>query len=102
MAFTNSRERFASFSTVASIPDEVIDAFWYIIDYQLKNVFPLGEVIDFQLINSDGLLSIRFSQKKDPTTITVDFDYPFNHDWPTLFHAVDNQGRETIVTDKEI
>ena len=32
MAFSNTRRRYASFDTVASIPGEVIDAFWFIID----------------------------------------------------------------------
>lgn len=102
MAFTNTRRRYASFDTISSIPGDVIDAFWYIIDHQLKGVFLMKTVINFQLINSGGLLSIRFSQDDDPTTVTVDFDYPFNRRWPTLFHAVDNMGRETIVTDHEL
>ncbi|PCR99665.1 DUF960 domain-containing protein [Lactococcus fujiensis] len=102
MAFTSSRRRYASFDTVASIPGEVIDAFWYIIDHQLKGVFTMRSVINFQLINSGGLLSIRYSQDNDPTTVTVDFDYPFDSAWPSIFHAVDNMGRETIVTDHEL
>ncbi|CAM3113704.1 hypothetical protein GHI93_07515 [Lactococcus hircilactis] len=101
MAFTQAQGRYASFKTVASIPGEVIDAFWFIIDYQLKGVITMGPKIDFQLINSSGFLSIRFSQKESPTTITVDFDYPFDHEWPTIFHAIDQSGRETIITDHE-
>ena len=38
MAFSNTRRRYASFDTVASIPGEVIDAFWFIIDHHLKAV----------------------------------------------------------------
>lgn len=102
MAFTTSRRRYASFDTVASIPGEVIDAFWYIIDHHLKGVFKMNDVINFQLINSNGLLSIRFSQENDPTSVTVDFDYPFDSHWPNVFHAIDNMGRETIVTDHEL
>ncbi len=102
MAFTNTRRRYASFDTVASIPGEVIDAFWYIIDHHLKGVFQMNPVINFELLNSSGLLSIRFSQEHDPTSVIVDFDYPFNQSWQTLFHAVDNMGRETIITDQEM
>lgn len=60
MAFSNTRRRYASFDTVASIPGEVIDAFWFIIDHHLKGVFPLETIINFDLVNSGNLLSIRF------------------------------------------
>ena len=39
MAFTNTQMRSASFGIVTSLPDDVIDSFWYIIDHFLKNVF---------------------------------------------------------------
>ena len=102
MAFTNTRRRYASFDTIASIPGEVIDAFWFMIDQHLKGVFMLKSVINFQLLNANGQLSIRFSQDNDPLRVTVDFDYPFNPAWPAIFHAIDNMGRETIVTDHEL
>jgi len=102
LAFSNTRRRYASFDTVSSIPGEVIDAFWYIIDHHLKCVFPLENVIHFDLLNSQGLLSIRFSQENSPTTLLIDFDYPFNPSWPREFRAVDNMGRETIMTAREM
>ena len=36
MAFTNTHMRSASFGIVTSLPDDVIDSFWYIIDHFLK------------------------------------------------------------------
>ena len=39
MAFTNTQMRSASFGIVTSLPDDVIDSLWYIIDHFLKNVF---------------------------------------------------------------
>ena len=57
MAFSNTRRRYASFDTVASIPGEVIDAFWFIIDHHLKGVFPLETIINFDLVNSDNFYS---------------------------------------------
>lgn len=102
MAFSNTRRRYASFDTVASIPGEVIDAFWFIIDHHLKGVFPMETIINFDLVNSDNLLSIRFSQDNSPTTVLVDFGYPFNPDWPLHYRAVDNMGRETIMTAQEM
>ena len=96
MAFSNTRRRYASFDTVASIPGEVIDAFWFIIDHHLKGIFPMETIINFDLVNSDNLLSIRFSQDNSPTTVLVDFGYPFH------YRAVDNMGRETIMTAREM
>ena len=47
MAFTNTKGRYASFGIVTSLPDEVIDTFWYIIDNNLKGVFKLNNVLRF-------------------------------------------------------
>jgi hypothetical protein len=102
MAFSNTQHRFASFDTVASIPGDVIDSFWFIIDHHLKGVFRMNPVINFELLNFNGLLSVRFSQENNPTSMIIDFDYPFDVAWPRKFHAVDNNGRETIMTDREI
>ena len=102
MAFSNTHQRFSSFDTISSIPGEVIDAFWFIIDHHLKGVFALNPVINFDLINSHGLLSIQFSQENSPTKVLVDFNYPFDAHWPREFHAVDNMGRETIMTAREM
>lgn len=102
MAFTNTTGRFASFGTVSHIPGEVIDAFWYIIDNNLKGVFTLDPVISFDLLNSNGKLSIKFYQDTNPTTITVDFEYPYSSNFPRTFHATDNMGRETIMLPQEL
>lgn len=103
MAFTNTVARYASFGTIQSIPGEVIDSFWYIIDNNLKGVFILENTINFELMNDHGALSVRFSQDDDPeTSMVIDFNYEFDNDWPRLFHAVDNMGRETIMTPMEM
>mgnify|MGYP000624099735 FL=1 len=43
MALTNTQGRSASFGVVTSLPDDVIDSVWYIIDHFVKNVFELEE-----------------------------------------------------------
>ena len=53
MAFTNTKGRYASFGIVTSLPDEVIDTFWYIIDNFLKDTFPLENLIQFELLNNN-------------------------------------------------
>ena len=60
MAFTNTHMRSASFGIVTSLPDDVIDSFWYIIDHFLKNVFELEEELEFQLLNNQGKLPSTF------------------------------------------
>lgn len=60
MAFTNTHMRSASFGIVTSLPDDVIDSFWYIIDHFLKNVFELEEELEFQLLNNQGKLPPTF------------------------------------------
>ncbi|MDR0299723.1 MAG: DUF960 domain-containing protein [Streptococcaceae bacterium] len=104
MAFTNTKRRYASFGTVESIPGNIIDLFWYLIDNNLKGVFPLSVVLNFELLQSrKGGLAVRFSQEDMPEfSIIFDTNYPFNRRWPRLFHAVDNTGRETIMTPEEM
>ncbi|MFC4653193.1 DUF960 domain-containing protein [Lactococcus nasutitermitis] len=102
MAFTNTTGRYATFGTISTIPGEIIDSFWYIIDQHLKGVLPLDDLLNFELLNHNGFLSIRFSQENNPVEITIDFKYPFNNTWPRLFYAVDNKGRETIMVPKEL
>ena len=61
MAFSNTRRRYASFDTVASIPGEVIDAFWFIIDHHLKQIFLFKNLLTALL----KILSLHFSCSHD-------------------------------------
>ncbi len=49
MAFEQTNGRYASFGVVTSLPGEVIDSFWYVIDHYLKGVIPLKNVIRFSI-----------------------------------------------------
>lgn len=97
MAFTNTRGRYASFGVITSLPDDVIDTFWYIIDNFLKNVFPLSNLIRFELINNKGKLTFRFSEDHLDTLISFDFTYTFDPFYPRMIYVVDNNGRETVM-----
>ena len=72
MAFTNTLGRYASFGIMTSLPEEIVDSFWYIIDNNLKGVFELRPVLKFEIINSQGRVSLRFSQKNFNTIISFD------------------------------
>lgn len=97
MAFTNTKGRYASFGVVSCLPGEIIDTFWYIIDNNLKGVFPLEHLLHFELINNHGQLTFRFSERNLPIIISFDFPYPFDPFYPRKVLVVDNHGRETIM-----
>ncbi|GAB2025081.1 DUF960 domain-containing protein [Lactovum odontotermitis] len=103
MAFSSTRRRYASFNTVQSLPGPLIDFFWYLIDNNLKGTITLSNVLNFELLDNKADLSIRFTQDDMPEFSAVfDTSFSFNPDWPRLFHAVDNMGRETIITADEM
>ena len=97
MAFTNTKGRYASFGIVTSLPDEVIDTFWYIIDNFLKDTFPLENLIQFELLNNNGKLTYRFSEAHLDTLISFDFTYKIDPFYPRMIYVVDNDGRETVM-----
>ena len=101
MAFTNTRGRYASFGVVTSLPDNIIDSFWYIIDNFLKGVFELDELLQFELINNKGKTTFRFSQDSLTTVVTFDFNDTFNPFFPREIFVTDNNGEETIMLPDE-
>ena len=101
MAFTNTRGRYASFGVVTSLPDNIIDSFWYIIDNFLKGVFELDELLQFELINNKGKTTFRFSQDSLTTVVTFDFNDTFNPFFPRDIFVTDNNGKETIMLPDE-
>lgn len=101
MAFTNTRGRYASFGVVTSLPDNIIDSFWYIIDNFLKGVFELDELLRFELINHQGKLTFRFSETSLSTTVSFDFNDAFDPFFPREIFVTDNKGKETIMLPDE-
>lgn len=102
MAFTNTTGRYASFGIVTSLPGNVIDSFWYIIDQYLKNVIPLKSVIRFTLENHKGKISLTFSQEHYKNALTVDLSIPYDPFYPRIILVVDKNGKETITLPDEI
>ena len=101
MAFTDSHRRCASFGVVTNLPDDVIDSIWYIIDHFLKHVFELEDELEFQLLNSNGFITFRFSSEHLPTTIDFDFSHPFDPLYPPKVLVMDMDGKETILLPEE-
>ena len=101
MAFTNTQRRSASFGVVTSLPDDVIDSLWYIIDHFLKNVFELEEELEFQLLNNEGTITFHFSSQHLPTSIDFNFNDPFDPLYPPRVLVLDMDGKETILLPEE-
>lgn len=102
MAFTNTNGRYASFGIVTSLPGNVIDSFWYVIDNYLKGVIPLKSVIRFNLQQHKGKIRLTFSQEKYKNAISVDLPYPFDPLYPRTVLVIDKNGKETITLPDEV
>jgi len=103
MAFEKTKGRYASFGVATSLPPEIIDTFWYIIDKNLKGVFPLDNLIMLSLVkNKKNELSIEYNNKKLNHRIVFDFRYPYDPYFPRNVYIIDNKGVETILLSHEI
>lgn len=45
--FDSKKSRYASVGVVSSLPGELIDSIWYIIDLDLKGLIPLDNILSF-------------------------------------------------------
>ena len=102
MAFDRTVGRYASFGIVTSLPGEVIDSFWYVIDNYLKGVIPLKSVIQFSIKNRGGKITLVFSQERYKNVLAVDLSSRFDPFYPSTVLVVDKQGQETITLPVEV
>ncbi|VTT22089.1 DUF960 domain-containing protein [Streptococcus dysgalactiae] len=98
MAFQKAKERYASFGVATSLPPELIDTFWEIIDHYLKGVFPLNNLLVFKLIKK----SYEYIDRKRGLRIVFDYKARFDPFYPRTIYVVDNSGIETILLPHEI
>ena len=61
-SFDSERNRYASVGVVSSMPGELIDSIWFIIDLDLKGVIPLDNILAFDIVNNHGKVTMHFSQ----------------------------------------
>ncbi|HFI0512067.1 TPA: DUF960 domain-containing protein [Streptococcus suis] len=102
MAFDRTVGRYASFGIVTSLPGEVIDSFWYVIDNYLKGVIPLKSVIQFSIKNRGGKITLVFSQERYKNVLAVDLSSRFDPFYPSTVLVVDKQEQETITLPDEV
>lgn len=102
MAFEHPIGRYASFGVVTSLPGEVIDSIWYVIDHYLKGVVPLRHLLRFRLKNRKGKLTLVFSQEGFRNSLAVYFPYSFDPFYPATLLVIDSKGKETISLPDEV
>ena len=101
-AFADDRSRYASIGVVSSMPGELIDSIWYIIDYNLKGVFSLENLLTFSLMNNKGFVTMGYTHRESDIDLTVDLPFKYVDGLPSEVQAYDDGSRETILLPSEI
>ncbi|WP_430610231.1 DUF960 domain-containing protein [Enterococcus sp. DIV0876] len=99
--FDNARSRYASGGIVQRMPGELIDSIWMIIDLDLKGVFPLTNLLTFDVQNNQGRVSLLFSQSHSDVQLGVDLPYFYEDSLPKTVYAYDDGQRQTILLPSE-
>lgn len=99
--FDKKRSRFASVGVVSSMPGELIDSIWFIIDLDLKGIVPLNNLIAFELLNHDGKVTMHFSQENSEVEMDIDLPFPFSYELPQEVYAYDDGKQQTILLPSE-
>lgn len=99
--FDRKRSRFASYGVIASMPGEMIDSIWYIIDLDLKGVIPLNNLIQFDLVNKAGKVTMHFSQEDSEVEMDIDLPFSYSSDLPVEVYAYDDGEQQTILLPSE-
>ena len=89
--FDSKKSRYAPVGVVSSLPGELIDSIWYIIDLDLKGLIPLDNILSFDLINNDGRVTMHFSQEGSSVEMGIDLPFGYSNDFPQEVYAYDTQ-----------
>lgn len=100
--FDASRSRYASVGVVSSLPGELIDSIWYIIDLDIKGLIPLNNLLSFNVTNNDGRVTMHFSQEGNQVEMGVDLPFSYSNEFPNEIFAYDDGTRQTILLPSEI
>ncbi|WP_159722205.1 DUF960 domain-containing protein [Enterococcus sp. CSURQ0835] len=100
--FDSNRSRYASVGVVSSLPGELIDSIWFIIDLDLKGLIPLNNILTFDLINKKGHVTMHFSQEDSQVEMDIDLPFLYSSEFPTEVYAYDDGNRQTILLPNEI
>ncbi|WP_057768532.1 DUF960 domain-containing protein [Lactobacillus selangorensis] len=100
--FNAQHARFATFSVVQTLPGEIIDRVWQLIDTDLNGVVPLSNILKFNVENHNGRVTLLFSQADDATQIGFDLPFPYDRDYPDEILAYDDGENQTILLPNEV
>ncbi len=99
--FDHERSRYASGGIVQRMPGELIESIWMIIDLDLKGVFPLTNLLTFDVQNNQGRVTLLFSQPHSELALGVDLPYFYDESLPKSVYAYDDGQRQTILLPSE-
>ncbi len=102
MAFEKNKERYASFGVTTSLPHEIIDTFWDLLDHYPKNVVPLDPILTFRLANNHNNVTFEYHDSKRKIFIGFDYNFPFDPFFPEIVHIIDQAGVETLLLPHEL
>ena len=102
MAFEKTKERYASFGAATSLPHEIIDTLWDLLDHYLKDVVPLDPILTFQLTNKHNNVTFEYLDNKRNIFIQFDYNFPFDPFFPEIVHIIDQSGIETLLLSHEL
>ncbi|GCF94111.1 GTP cyclohydrolase [Enterococcus florum] len=100
--FDANRSRYASVGVVSSMPGELIDSIWFIIDLDLKGLIPLDNMLTFDLINQQGHVTMHFSQEGSEVEMDIDLPFVYSREFPAEVYAYDDGTKQTILLPNEI
>lgn len=100
--FDSKKSRYASVGVVSSLPGDLIDSIWYIIDLDLKGLIPLDNILSFDLLNNEERVTMYFSQEGSEVEMGIDLPFGYSSDFPQEVYAYDDGRRQTILLPNEI
>ncbi|MFT0130556.1 DUF960 domain-containing protein [Candidatus Enterenecus avicola] len=99
--FDDHRSRYASGGIVQTLPSELIDSIWLIIDLDLKRFIPLTNLLTFEVQNNHGRVTLLFSQAQSQIELGVDLPYRYSDLYPQKVYVYDDGQRQTILLPSE-
>lgn len=99
--FDRNRDRFATYGVIGSLPGPIIDSIWMVIDQNLQGVVPLGNLLRFDLINTQGKVTLGYSEADSDTQMAIDLPFPYDDRFPKTVMAYDDGENQTILLPRE-
>jgi hypothetical protein len=99
--FDSTRSRYASGGIVQSMPEALIDSLWLIIDFDLKGVIPLDNLLTFHVEDNAGRVRIYFSPDNQELAMGIDLSIDYNPSFPQTIYVYDDGQHQTILLPNE-